>query len=484
MTEAAPKVDDVNGSGRRPLPDWVTLLALCLGQGMVVLDVSIVNVALPAVRDSLGFSATGLQWVVTVYAVIYAGFLLLGGRVADLFGRRRVFLTGLAVFTAASVVAGDAQDPGTLIAARAAQGLGGAVLSPATLTLLTTTFSEGARRAKAMAVWSAVSAGGTAVGSVLGGVLTSLLDWRWVFFVNLPIGVAAFALALRAIATGQRDNKPQRLDMTGAVLVTVGLLAVVYGTIASQQYGWGSANTLAPLVGGVILLVWFVLHEARVAAQPLLVFRVLRLPSVAGANVVMLWLCCAVIAHFFFLTLYMQNVLGYTALEAGLAFLPGAIVMSAAAYAGPPLVRRAGARAPLVAGPLIAAIGLLWLGFLPVQGSYVRDLLVPMVLVTLGTGLAMTGLALSATSGVPREEAGLASGLFSTTRQVGGAIGLAVLAVVAAWTTGGAGRPDPGAEALTAGYDAAFLAGAVFASLAVVSAVVLARLTAKAVVEH
>ncbi|MFC4908389.1 MFS transporter [Actinomadura gamaensis] len=455
----------------RRVPDWAVLTVLCLGQGMVVLDVSIVNVALPAIRDDLGFSAGDLQWVVNAYAVIYAGFLLLGGRAADLFGRRRVFAAGLLLFTAASLVAGLAQNDGTLVAARAVQGLGGAVLSPATLTILTTTFSEGPRRAKAMGVWSAVSAGGTAVGSVLGGVLTDALDWRWVFFVNLPIGLVSL-LAARRVLPATRPVAGRRLDLAGAVLVTAGLLAFVYGTIAGPRHGWGAPVTLIALIGGIALIAWFVVHEARVAREPLLAFRVLRLRSVAGANTMMFWLCCAVIAHFFFLTLYMQNVLSYTPFEAGLAFLPGAVAMSAAAYAGPALAKRVGPRALLTFGPLGAAAGLGWLALVPADGHFLGDLLVPMVLVTAGTGFAMTGLALSATAGVPREEAGLASGLFSTTRQVGGAVGLAVLAAVAAAVSGTGAAT---ARTLTDGYSAAFATAAVFALVAVVSSAVLPR---------
>ncbi|MER7008431.1 MFS transporter [Dactylosporangium sp. NPDC000555] len=447
-------------------PDWAVLSLLCLGQVMVVLDVSIVNVALPAIRSDLGFSESGLQWVVNAYALAFAGFLLLGGRAADLLGRRRMFVTGLAVFTAASLVGGLAQDQLTLVLARGAQGIGGAILSPATLTLLTTTFVEAPKRARAMAAWSAVSGGGAALGSVLGGVLTDLVNWRWILFVNVPIGVGAI-LAARALLPESRAERTTRgLDLLGSALVTAGLVAVVYGTVNSQAHGWGDAVTLGPLLGGVALLIWFVLHEAKIAAAPVVPLRLFANRGVTIANLVMFWLGCAVIAHFFFLSLYLQNVLGYDPLRAGPAFLPGAIAMTAGAYAGPPLLKRVGVRPLLIGGPLLSGVGLGLLALIPVDGRYAAHLLAPMILVTLGAGIAMTPLAITATSGIERHEAGLASGVINTTRQVGGSIGLAVLATVA--TTRASSLLAHGtaqASAVVSGYRLAFLVAAVFAVL-------------------
>ncbi|GAA1557725.1 MFS transporter [Dactylosporangium maewongense] len=447
-------------------PDWAVLSLLCLGQVMVVLDVSIVNVALPAIRADLGFSDSGLQWVVNAYTLTFAGFLLLGGRAADLFGRRRMFITGLVLFTVASLVGGLAQDELTLIIARGAQGLGGAILSPATLTLLTTTFVEAPKRARAMAAWSAVSGGGAAIGSLLGGVLTDLINWRWILFVNVPIGLAAIVASLRVLPLGRPDPAagPRRLDLLGSLLVTAGLVAVVYGTVNSQAHGWGDPVTFGPLAVGVVLLAWFVLHEAKVAEAPVVPLRLFASRGITVANLVMFWLGCAVIAHFFFLSLYMQNVLGYDALAAGLAFLPGAIAMTAGAYAGPVLLKRVGVRPLLIGGPLLSGIGLAWLSVIPVRGSYAADLLVPMILVTLGAGIAMTPLAITATSGIPRHEAGLASGVINTTRQVGGSLGLAVLATIGATRAQhllAAGTAQ--ADAVVSGYRLAFLVGAAFA---------------------
>ena len=455
----------------RRAPDWAVLSLLCLGQLMVVLDLSIVNVALPQIRDSLGFSEVDLQWVVNAYAITFCGFLLFGGRAADVFGRRRLFVIGLTLFTVASLVGALAQNQETLIAARVAQGLGGAILSPATLTLVNTTFTEPPRRAKAMAAWSAVAGGGAALGSALGGVLTDLINWRWILLVNVPIGIIAVLAAFMLLGESRAENRKMRLDLPGSALVTAGLAAVVYGLVNTAGYGWGSANALVPLIGGVLLLVWFVVHEAAVAKEPLMPLRFFRSRSVTVANLTMFWLGCAVIAHFYFLSLYMQNVLHYSPLEAGLAFLPGAAMMTVGAYSGPAAMKRVGIRPLVIVGPVIAGAGLLWLTRVPQDGSFVADLLFPMILVTFGTGLAMMPIAFTATAGIPQEQAGLASGLINTTRQIGGAIGLAVLATIAASRTtsvlnGGADSVG----ALVSGYRLAFLVGAIFAVLAVLTA--------------
>jgi EmrB/QacA subfamily drug resistance transporter len=453
----------------RRVPDWAVLSLLCLGQLMVVLDLSIVNVALPSIRADLGFDAASLQWVVNAYALTYCGFLLFGGRAADIFGRRRIFVTGLVLFTTASLVGALAENTGTLIAARVVQGLGGAILSPASLTLVTTTFTEPARRAKAMAAWSAVAGGGAALGSALGGVLTDLINWRWILFVNVPLGVIAVVGAFLLLPESRQQDKRGQLDLTGSLLVTLGLAAMIYGLVNTAEHGWTAPITLVPLLGGVLLLVWFVLHEAKVARQPLMPLQFFRARSVTTANLTMFWLGCAVIAHFYFLSLYMQNILKYSPLAAGLAFLPGAALMTVGAYSGPALMKRVGIRPLVIIGPIITAAGLLWLTRVPLHGTYVGHLLFPMMLVTFGTGLAMMPISFAAVSGIRREDAGLASGLINTTRQVGGAVGLAVLATIAiARTDAVSGRGAD--EALVSGYRLAFLVGAGFALLAVLTA--------------
>ncbi|WP_410585917.1 MFS transporter [Amycolatopsis sp. lyj-23] len=458
----------------RHAPYWAVLTLLCLGQLMVVLDVSIVNVALPAIRQDLGFSEAGLAWVVNGYTLAYSGFLLFGGRAADLFGRRRLFVIGLVVFTAASLVGALAQDQTTLVVARIVQGIGGAILSPATLTILTTTFPEGPQRAKAMGAWSAVAGGGAAIGSVLGGVLTDLINWRWILLVNIPLGVIGLIAAYLLLQESHGNLKTRKLDVTGSVLVTAGLVALVYGTINSAPYGWGAPQTLVPFLAGLVLLAWFVLHEAKIAQAPVVPLRLFKVRSITVANLVMFCVGVAVIAHFFFLSLYMQNVLGFGPLAAGLAFLPGAATMTIGAYSGPVLLKRFGPRPLLVAGPLITTVGLVWLSFIPVHGSYPAHLLVPMALVTLGAGVAMMPLGMAATSGVAREEAGLASGLINTTRQVGGSIGLAVLATVAADRA--QALAGTGADAaVVSGYRAAFLVGAVFALAAALTSLALPK---------
>jgi EmrB/QacA subfamily drug resistance transporter len=475
---------DTGIASRRRAPDWAILTLLCLGQLMVVVDLSIVNVALPAIRDDLGFSDTGLQWVVNAYAVTFCGFLLLGGKLADLFGRRRIFIFGLVVFTAASVVGALADSTGVLIVARAVQGFGGGILSPATLTLVTTTFAGPESRAKAMAAWSAVAGGGAAIGSVLGGVLTGLINWRWILLVNLPIGVIAIVGAFLLLRNSREENIERRLDVLGSALVTVGLGAVIYGTVSSQSNGWGSAATLVPLLGGLALLGWFVLHEGKLAKFPMMPLRFFRIRSVSVANLTMFWLGVAVIAHFYFLSLYMQNVLHYSPLVAGLAFLPGSVAMTCGAYSGPVLMKKFGVRTLVIAGPLITTAGLVWLSFIPVGGTYVAHLLLPMMLVTFGTGVAMMPLGFSATFEVPRAEAGLASGMINTTRQMGGAIGLALLAAIAvARTSSAAAGGSAQLDSLVSGYRLSFLVGAAFAVLAMLTAIAMPRPAAPPVAE-
>jgi EmrB/QacA subfamily drug resistance transporter len=471
----------MNGSSRPKdvqRREWVILSLACLAQFMVLLDVSIVNVALPSMRSSLGFSQTGLQWVVNAYTLTFAGFLLLGGRAADLYGRRRIFILGLALFSLASLAGGLAQDQGTLVAARAVQGLGGAVLSPATLTILTTTFREGQARSRALGIWSAVAAAGGATGALLGGVLTDFLSWRWIFFVNVPIGILAIVAARAVLVETRVETEHRSLDVAGALTVTGGLVALVYGIVRTDVYAWTSVQTLATLAVAVALLGLFVLIEARLATAPLMPLGVFRSRSVSGANVVMLCLGGAMFAMWFFLTLYMQNVLGYSPLAAGLAFVPQTVAIAIGAGISSRVLPRVGARSLLIVGPLVSAAGLAWLSRLSPNGTYLVDILGPGVLIAFGLGLSFMPVTFAATSGVARSDAGLASGLVNTTRQVGGSIGLAALATVAASHTrsllaGTAHGRSAVASATTAGFGRAFVVASVIAIAAAAAALIL-----------
>jgi EmrB/QacA subfamily drug resistance transporter len=413
-------------------PAWLVLTLVCLGQFMVVLDISVVNVALPSIQRDLHFSDTGLQWVVNAYTLAFAGFLLLGGRAGDLYGRRRMFIFGLALFSAASLAGGLAQDKTMLVAARAIQGLGGAVLAPATLTILTTSFAAGRDRARALGVWSAMAAAGGASGAILGGVLTDTLSWRWILFINVPIGVvalvAARAVLVESVAEGARSH---RLDWAGSVTVTGGLVALVYGIVETESHGWTSVQTLGPVVLAAVLLAAFVVIETRVAETPLMPFGLFRIRSVTGANVVILFIGAAMFSMWYFLSLYMQYVLGYSPLTAGLAFVPQTVLIVIGAQVAARLVPRIGPRPLLVVGGLVSAAGLAWLTQISPHGTYVGDLLFPGMLVTLGLGLSFMPVTMAATTGVEPRDAGLASGLVNTTRQIGGSVGLAALATLA-----------------------------------------------------
>jgi EmrB/QacA subfamily drug resistance transporter len=448
------------------------LAIVCLGQFMVVLDISVVNVALPSIKADLGFSTIDLEWVVNAYTLTFAGFLLLGGRAADLFGRRRIFLLGLGLFTTASFVGGLAPNQATLIIARALQGFGGAVLAPATLTILTTSFSEGPIRARALGVWSAVAAAGASAGALLGGILTDTLTWRWILFVNIPIGLIAL-IAARAFLPESRSEAGHRsLDLVGALTVTAGLTAVVYAIVRTGTYSWVAWQTLLPMLVGVALLALFVVAEARLVSAPLIPLSIFRSRSVTGGNLFMLLLFAAMFGSWYFETLYMQRVLGYTPLQAGLAFLPQTLSTAAGAQVTSRLVNRFGPRPLLITAPLMAAIGFLWLAQLSPDSAFLSDLLGPSILAGLGVGLSVTPVTVAATSGVERDKAGLASGLLNTSRIVGAAIGLAALASIAqARTTSllGANTTPAGAlGALTSGYSLGFIIGAfvlVFASM-------------------
>jgi EmrB/QacA subfamily drug resistance transporter len=425
-------------------------------------DVSVVNVALPAIRSSLGFDAVGLQWVVTAYALTFAGFLLLGGRFADLYGRRRIFLLGLVLFSASSLVGGLATTPGMLIAARGVQGLGAAVLAPATLTILTTTFAEPARRTWALSIWSATAAAGGAAGSLVGGLLTEYLSWRWILLINVPIGAAVIVLAAYVVSESTRDGE-RRLDVPGAVLATGGLAAVVYGIVQTQTRGWADPRTLAGLAAGCAALGAFIVVELRLTRAPLLPPRLFRSRAISVGNLVILLLGASFIPMWYFLSLYMQNVLHYSAVRAGLGFVPHTFAIIAGAQLAPRVLPRLGARWLVAAGASAAAAGFLWQGQLTPTGSYASGLLGPAILMCGGLGLLITTITTTVTSGAGRSDAGIASGLLNATRQVGGSLGLAVLATLA-------GRHASTPAALTAGYGHAFLAIAAFLALAVLAA--------------
>ncbi|WP_328693496.1 DHA2 family efflux MFS transporter permease subunit [Streptomyces phaeochromogenes] len=439
---------------RRPAPPtWVVVALACAGQFLVVLDVSVVNTALPSMRADLGLSAPGLQWVVNTYTIAFAGFMLLGGRAGDLYGRKRMFLIGLALFTLASLAGGLAQEGWQLLAARAVQGLGAAVLAPSTLTILTSAVPEGAARARAIATWTAVGGGGGAAGGLVGGVLVDGLSWRWVLLINVPIGAVVLVGALLWLVEG-RAGDGRRIDLPGALLVTAGLATLAYGIVQTEAEGWTSAETLVPLAAGAALIGLFVLVEARTKV-PLMPLKLFRLRSVSSANVAMFLCGSAMFCMWFFMTLYAQNVLGYSPLDAGLALVPSSLAVIIGSKVAPRLMPVVGARNVAVLGALVAAAGFGWQSTMTADGAYLTAIMFPGILMMLGAGLSATPLAALATSGAEPGEAGLVSGLINTSRTMGGAIGLSVMSTIAAARTGGAVSP----EALTEGYALVFRTG-------------------------
>jgi EmrB/QacA subfamily drug resistance transporter len=460
---------------------WLVLAIVCLGQFMVVLDATVVNVALPTLQRDLHFTESSLQWVVNAYTLLFGGFLLLGGRAADLFGRRRLFLAGLVVFTVASAMDGLAPSSGALIAARALQGLGAAMVSPAALAILTTSFSEGRMRAQAMGVWAAIAVGGGAVGLLLGGILTEYATWRWIFFVNVPVGVAAFLVAARMVPESRDEAQHRSFDLTGAASITGGLVLLVYAIVKAQAYGWTSGRTLGLLAGAVLLIAAFVAVEQR-SSHPLVRLSIFRIRSLSAGNAVMAVAAGGMFSVFFFATLYVQGILHLSPVQAGLGFLPLTAAIIAASGGSQALIPRIGVRAVGVVGMTTAAIGLALLARAPVHGTYVADVLPPLVVMGLGLGFTFVPMTLIATTNVADEDAGLASGVFNTSQQVGGALGLAILSTLAADRTSshlsGLGHaPNPGdiASATVAGYHLAFLAGACLMLSGVVMNVALLR---------
>jgi EmrB/QacA subfamily drug resistance transporter len=444
---------------------WLALLLLCLGDLMIVLDVTIVGVALPSIKEDLGFSDSSLAWVVNAYLLTFGGFLLLGGRLGDLFGHRRLFLIGIALFTAASLACGLAASQAMLVGARAVQGIGGAVVSAVALSLIVTLFTEPRERAKAMGVFGFVASGGGSIGVLLGGVLTDALDWHWIFLVNIPIGIAVFALCLVLLPGGGGQRTGARLDVAGAVTVTGALMVAVYAIVNGNEVGWATAQTLGLLALAAAIMAVFVVLESRIAS-PLVPLGLFRLRNLTISNVVGILWAAAMFASFFLSALYLQLVLGYSPLEVGLAFLPGNLIMGAFSLGlSARIVLRFGIRLPLAAGLSLAALGLLLFARAPVDGSFVADVLPAMILISIGAGMAFNPVLLAAMGDVEPSDAGLASGVVNTAFMMGGALGLAVLASLAAARTDtllASGESD--LAALTGGYHAAFVVGAIFAA--------------------
>jgi EmrB/QacA subfamily drug resistance transporter len=454
---------------------WRILAVVATAFFMTILDVSIVNVALPSIGRDLDFSRENLQWVITAYAIAFGGFLLLGGRAADLLGRRRVFFAGVILFTLASLVCGLSQSEGMLISARAVQGLGAAIISPAALSIVMTSFEEGAERNKALGIWGALGGSGAAVGVLAGGVLTKYLGWEWIFFVNVPVGALVLVLTPVIVPESRREGAERRYDALGAVLVSGGLALLVYTISRAPDVGWGTARTILLLIASGALLLAFLVNERRVP-DPLMPFSIFRVRTLAGANVVGWFLGAVIFANFFLLTLYVQNVLGYSALKTGVTFVATAGTAVVSAGVAQALTTRFGAKPIIVIGLALLTGAMIWYAQIPVNGGYVSDLLPGYLMVGVGIAFAFVPVSIAALAGVAEREAGLASGLINTSQQIGGAVGVAVASTVFTSrfnTLTDEGKPLP--TALTHGYGAAFWALAVFGVLAIVAALTLIR---------
>jgi EmrB/QacA subfamily drug resistance transporter len=456
---------------------WLALILLCAVQFMVVLDVSIVNVALPTIQKALHFTDANLQWVVSAYTLTFGGFLMLGGRVADLLGRKRLFMAGLVLFSGASLACGLSGSDSQLIAFRAIQGLGAAVISPAALAILTTTFQEGKERNTALGIWGAIAGMGGAVGVLLGGILTDKVSWEWIFFLNVPIGLAVLLAGLRVLEESRVEMESRSFDVLGAITVTAGLTALVYGLVTTDTHSWLSPLVLGSLAASAVLLAAFVAVERR-ATSPLLPFSIFRLRSLTGANIVGFLLGASIFSMFFLLSLYMQQVLGYSALKAGLAYLLVAGTIIVAAGASQALVTKIGVRTVLAAGMVLTVAGLLWFSQVSVGGSYQVDLVPGFILAGLGLGFSFVPVQIASLVGVGHDEAGIASGLINTSQQVGGALGVAILSTITFTQahTYLSDHPVPGLppgayspHALVDGFQVAFLAGAGLAVIGLIA---------------
>jgi EmrB/QacA subfamily drug resistance transporter len=458
---------------------WIALILLCFAQYIVVLDASIVNVALPSIGEALAFSQENLAWVVNAYVLTFGGFLLLGGRMADLLGRRRVFIGGLLLVAAASLAAGFAASEGQLIAARAAQGLGAAIISPSALSIVANTFSDGAERNKALGAWGAVAGAGGASGVLLGGVLTDGPGWEWVLWINVPVALIVAALAPGLIAESRSESATRHFDAAGAVSVTAGLTVLVYAIVDATDAGWGSTQTIGLIALSAALIAAFVAIELRSQA-PLMPFRIFKLRTLTGANAVGLLVGASLFSMFFFITLYMQQVLGYSPIDAGLSYLPLALMIIVASGIASQLVTRIGFKPVLAAGMLFITGALVWFSQVSVGGGFTADILGPSLLAATGLGFGFVTTTIAAVSGVREQESGLASGLINTSQQIGGALGLAVLATIANSRTDDVmasvgGDPSQVTNALNEGFQSAFLGGAAIAALGFVLTLVLIR---------
>jgi EmrB/QacA subfamily drug resistance transporter len=454
---------------------WQVLALVCVAMFMTILDVSIVNVALPSIGTHLDFSRENLQWVISAYAITYGGFLMLAGRAADLLGRRSVFIVGLALFTIASLVCGLAPSEGALIASRAVQGLGAAIIAPAALSILMTTFQEGPERNKALGIWGAVGGAGSAVGVLAGGVLTKYLGWEWIFFVNVPVGAAALSLTVPLVHESRAETAERSFDPLGALTVTGGLALMVYAISKAPDVGWLTGRTIGVLAVAAALLLAFVVTETRVRA-PLIPFRIFRLRTLTGANIVAVLLGSVIFSNFFLLTLYVQQVLGYSALKTGLTFVATAGTAVVVAGIAQAMVTRFGAKYPMAFGLALLTAGMVWYTQIPVGGSFFSDLLPGYLLVGVGLPFAFIAVSIAALAGVGPHEAGLASGLLNTTQQIGGAVGVAVASTIFAShfrTQIHAGIQQP--AALTSGFQWAFWALVGIGAVSIAAALILVR---------
>jgi EmrB/QacA subfamily drug resistance transporter len=462
----------------RKTSKWLIFVLVAIAQFMVVLDSSITNVALPTIKEQLHFSDSAIQWVVTAYVLTFGGFLLLGGRAADLFGRRRTLLIGMGAFTAFSFLIGLSHSATLLIVLRAFQGMAAALMSPSALSIVLTTFRDGPNRNRALGYWTLVATGGAALGLLLGGALTQYVSWRWNFFINVPIGIVMSILIARLVPAHAREGAYTSLDLPGAVLVTGSLIATVFAFSEASSWGWLSGSILGTLAGAAALMAGFIWHESR-TKHPLMPLSIFKIRNVTGANLMMAPIYASMLGVFFIVTLYMQTILHYTPVQTGLAFLPLPIVLGYMSTRTPKLVGKYGFKRFLIIGPSLVGAALVWLSFMPVAGGYLLHLLPALLLMPVGMGLTFMPIIAAATSGVPANEAGLASGLITTSQQMGGALGLAILSGVAATATAHVTGLSP-AAALVHGYDRALIVAALFMLFAVVLAVTVIRQPRKA----
>jgi EmrB/QacA subfamily drug resistance transporter len=452
---------------------WFIFTLVAIAQFMVVLDSAITNVALPTIKQQLHFTDSSLQWVVTAYVLTFGGFLLLGGRAADLFGRRRTLLTGMTAFTIFSFLIGISQSVPQLIVLRALQGMSAALMSPSALSIVLTTFRDGPERNKALGLWTLVATGGAAIGLLMGGILTQYVGWRWNFFVNVPVGVLMALAIARYVPAHAREEKYTSLDLRGATLVTASLISLVFAFSQASSWGWLSGRILGIFAGSLALMAGFIFNEAR-AKHPLMPLSIFKIRNVSGANLMMAPIYAAMLGNFFIITLYLQTILHYSPVRTGLAFLPFPVMLGFISTRIPKLVGRYGFKRFLIAGPLLVAVAMAWLSRLPVHGSYVTSLLPAVILIPLGMGMTFMPIIAAATSGVPGREAGLASGLISTSQQMGGALGLSILSGVAATVTAASTKLGT-TGALVHGFDRAMLVAMLFMLFAAGLAVVVIR---------